>query len=351
MIELRTGVPGSGKTLSMVHALARMQERWKTHPDEVRPVFVHGIPDLALIHSPVPLKAYQPNVSQPLQHVPDWDAMPDGSLVIVDECQGFFPPRSSQSAPPAHVSWFNTHRHRGFDVWLTTQHPKLFDGSIRALVGKHMHYRRLFGGRRAVVYEWDACSDSLSGMGNAVKSYFEFPRKAFQYYKSAEIHTKQSFKLPAWFMLVPLSLVACLYAFPRMYTTLHDGMHGKVGESKPVVVLPASAVAAAPVSASAVAAAPALSPEVVAAALRAPRRPVRLGACVASSASCKCYTPGGALVFISDRECRFNAENTTDRYGVDDEPQRWDARPSSPVYVPPPVASAVPDVTALASVR
>ena len=45
MIELNTGVPGSGKTLSMVQRLSKLQARWEEHPDEARPVFVLGVPD------------------------------------------------------------------------------------------------------------------------------------------------------------------------------------------------------------------------------------------------------------------------------------------------------------------
>ena len=163
MINLRTGTPGACKTLSAVEHLAKMIERWEKHPDEARPVFVHGVKDLALPHAPVPLIEWREGQNKPPVMVPDWDAMPDGSFVLVDEAQSFFPPRSSASTPPPHVAWLNTHRHRGFDIEVITQHPKLIDGSVRALVGKHQHYRRLFGGQRSYCYEWDACSDSLSG--------------------------------------------------------------------------------------------------------------------------------------------------------------------------------------------
>lgn len=233
MIELNTGVPGAGKTLSMVERLAKLIDRWGAHPEEGRSIFVHGIPELALPHSPMPILNNpsfpgKNNVGQAgVQGVPDWDAMPDGSLVIIDEAQGCFPPRSSASTAPAHVAWLNTHRHRGFDIWLTTQHPKLIDGSVRALVGKHQHYRRMFGGSRAVVYEWDACSDSLSGLANAVTSHWSYPKKVFKWYKSAEIHTKQSFKLPKWLLILPLGVVMALIFFPRAYSTLTSAISGK----------------------------------------------------------------------------------------------------------------------------
>lgn len=220
MIELNTGVPGAGKTLSMVQELATLFKRWEKHPDEARPVFALGIPDLVLPHATVPLKSVQIDKAGSPRLVPDWEEMPDGSLVLIDECQGVFPPRSSQSTPPAHVAWLNTHRHRGFDLWITTQQPKLIDASVRALVGRHKHYRRVFGMKRSVIYEWDACSDSLGGMNNAVKSYWPFPSNAYKWYKSAEIHTKQKFKMPLWLGVLPLGLVLCLYFFPKAYSAI-----------------------------------------------------------------------------------------------------------------------------------
>lgn len=220
MIELNTGVPGAGKTLSMVQELAKLFKRWEAHPEEARPVFVLGIPELALPHAVVPLKAVQVDKAGAPRLVPDWDEMPNGSLVLIDECQGVFPPRSSQSVPPAHVAWLNTHRHKGFDLWITTQQPKLIDASVRALVGRHKHYRRVFGMQRSVVYEWDACSDSLAGMGNAVKTYWPYPTGAFKWYKSAEVHTKQRFKMPLWLGILPVGVIACLYFFPKAYLSV-----------------------------------------------------------------------------------------------------------------------------------
>lgn len=227
MIELRSGVPGSGKTLSMVQALSNLLESWNKNPEEGRPIFVHGISDLALSHSPLPLITPSGASIHRMVAVPDWDSMPDGSLVIVDECQSLFPPRSSQTSAPAHVAWLNTHRHRGFDIWLTTQHPKLIDFSVRALVGKHLHFRRLFGSSRAACYEWDGCSDNLAGMKDSVMTFFKFPKDAFKFYKSAEIHTKQSFRLPRW-LLIPLAgVVLGAFMIPQAYKVLSGAFTGK----------------------------------------------------------------------------------------------------------------------------
>ena len=232
MIELRTGVPGSGKTLSMVESLSKLFKRWETHPEEARPVFVHNIPNLAFPVASMPLVSVAINKGVPPVNVPDWDSMPDGSLVLIDECQGdisknenIFPPRASASIAPKHIAWLNTHRHKGFDLWITTQHPKLIDSTVRALVGKHQHFRRVFGGARAICYEWDACSDSLSNLKNAVSSYWSYPKQVYKWYKSAEIHTKQKFKIPRWAFVPVLGLIGLVVFVPRAYNVMFgDGL-------------------------------------------------------------------------------------------------------------------------------
>lgn len=252
MIELRTGVPGSGKTLSMVQQLSKLFKRWETHPEEARPVFVSGIPDLVFPVAEMPLTSVQINKAGSPSLVPDWESMPSGSLVIIDECQGCFPPRSSATVTPAHVAWLNTHRHNAFDIWLTTQNPKLIDASVRSLVGKHQHYRRLFGGQRAAVYEWDACSDNLSGMKQAVISYWAYPKKVFSWYKSAESHTKQSFKLPRWLLIPVVGVVLGFFFIPRAFSVVANGVSGKGVSSKPEIAEVAPVVSAPALSASAV---------------------------------------------------------------------------------------------------
>jgi len=218
MIELHTGVPGSGKTLNMVSRLAGIIASWGSKPEEARPIFVLGIPQLALPHAELPLKSVQITKAGSPSLVPDWDLIPDGSLVIIDEAQGVFPPRSSASTAPDHVAWLNTHRHHGIDIWITTQHPKLIDGSVRALVGRHRHFRRLFGWNKCMIYEWDSCSDSLSGFKNAVSSPWFYPKNAYKWYKSAEIHTKQKFKTPAFLGILGLGFGLCLYFIPYAYS-------------------------------------------------------------------------------------------------------------------------------------
>lgn len=301
MIELRTGIPGSGKTLSLVEALAKLLESWNKNPELGRPVFVHNIKDLALAHVVMPTKNAQ--VGNRTCSVPDWDAMPDGSLVIIDECQDMIPPRSTQSTPPDHIGWFNTHRHKGFDIWLVTQHPKLIDLSVRALVGKHVHFRRLFGGQRAATYEWDGCSDNLGGMKDAVMSIYGFPKKAFQWYKSAEIHTKQSFKLPRWLLIPVAGVIIGGVMIPGAFRTLTSAIGGK-GISQAALKssdqAKLSAGAFAPIDAASSPQRPPLAPVVP----LIPELKTALAGCAYSRAKgCSCFDAAGKKVEEDSDTC------------------------------------------------
>jgi zona occludens toxin len=219
MLDLRSGLPRNGKTLSVIALLVALFKRWEKHPEEVRPVFVHGISELKLPVALMPFVVEKDRMGNEVT-VPQWDLMPDGSMVFIDEAQDCFPPRSTQTQAPAHVAFLNRHGHRGFDITVITQHPKLLDYAVRALVGKHLHYRRVFGWQKSIVYEWDGCSDNLNGMKNATTSYFKYPPEIFKYYKSATLHTKQKFKYPLWLALPVVGIIGCLIGFPFAYQTL-----------------------------------------------------------------------------------------------------------------------------------
>lgn len=306
MIELRTGLPGNGKTLSIVAEMAALLASWDRGSDQARSVFTN-IKGLALPVAPIPIKHINRSKEGTETYVPDWDEMPDGSYVVFDEAQDFFPPRSSQSTAPPHVAWLNTHRHKGFDIVAITQHPKLVDPALRALSGKHKHYRRVFGMNRAIVYEWDGCSDNLSGMKNAVTSFWNFPKNAYQFYKSAEIHTKQKFKLPLWLGIPLVGLALGAYFVPKAFGTLSHGMQGKglvssnqaganaadgakggalappAGTTTPAK--PTSAVAAQPVSV-----------------------PIQFTGCIANAHKCKCLTNTGEVV-DAPQYCQESAQS------------------------------------------
>ena len=334
MIQLFTGIPGSGKTLSNVMILHSMIEGWKKiqNFDSARPIFVHNIPDLLISHAKMPLKEYQPNGKGDVILVPDWDAMPDTSIVLIDECAEMFPPRSSASAMPPHVLFLTVHRKRGFDIWFTTQNPKFIDHSLRALVAKHQHYRRVFGMNRSIVYEWDGCSDNLGGLRSAVKTYFPFPRDIYKLYKSAEVHTKQKFKLPLWMYIPLVGLAMSLFFIPRAYGVLSGAIGGKgidasVSEGE---IKRAGVQSSAPPASVGGALAPPLELAGGAEAFTPPKAQL-ISACVASEQRCVCYTHHGVKVHLSDTACRESAAELNDRFRLDAPEARFVQQPLAPV--------------------
>ena len=198
MITLITGVPGSGKTLSVVSDLAKkVKKEWAG-----RKIFTHGIPELTIPTEKIP-------EGHTINDMNVWLQYPEnnGSVVIIDEAQNIFPPRSSGSKTPGLVEWLHVHRHSGVDIILITQMPGRIDKQVRDLVGAHYHIHKTPLGVR-MRYFWDYCENSpKSGMKNARPEVYKFDKKAFGLYKSAEIHTKVKTPKSRVLWVIPLALV------------------------------------------------------------------------------------------------------------------------------------------------
>lgn len=198
MITLITGVPGSGKTLSVVSDLAKkVKKEWVG-----RKVFTHGIPELTIPTEKIPEGHNINDMNVWLQYPEN-----NGSVVIIDEAQNIFPPRSSGSKTPELVEWLHVHRHSGVDIILITQMPGRIDKHVRDLVGAHYHIHKTPLGVR-MRYFWDYCENSpKSGMKNARAEVYKFDKKAFSLYKSAEIHTKVKTPKSRVLWVIPVALV------------------------------------------------------------------------------------------------------------------------------------------------
>jgi zona occludens toxin (predicted ATPase) len=136
VIILITGVPGSGKTLYTLHQVKTRVEaenaRFEAEGKPPREVHYSGIADLKL-----------PWIE--LEDPTKWNTLPPGSIIVIDECQRVFRPRGSGATVPPYIADLETHRHKGYDIYLITQHAMLVDQNIRRLVGKHQHIVRKFG--------------------------------------------------------------------------------------------------------------------------------------------------------------------------------------------------------------
>ena len=187
MLILQTGVPGSGKTSSIIALL--MQDESYTHYTDSegvkreRPLFTNGIPDLKIEHNEL--------TDEQIKEQPFQDFLPYGSLVVIDEAQRLFPTRSAAAKVPPYIEALATHRHHGLDIVFITQHPSFLDSFVRRLVQRHMHISIKPVGRK--LYEWNECVDqpeSSQNIARAIEVNFKLPKEAFGMYKSAEIHTK-----------------------------------------------------------------------------------------------------------------------------------------------------------------
>jgi len=206
MLVLITGQPGNGKTLYTLGLVEKLRQ------ESGRTVYQSGIPELTLPWD---------TLDDPAK----WFDKPNGSIIVIDECQRVFPPRKVGAAVPDHVREFETHRHRGFDVYLITQHPQLLDIAVRKLTGRHFHIVRTFGREVARVRQWERCVDpqDRSVKNEALETSFPFPKERYQVYKSADIHTVKK-QLP-WkpILTLVLSVLAFLGLFVFAFQALRSG--------------------------------------------------------------------------------------------------------------------------------
>lgn len=175
MIYLVTGVPGAGKTLNTI--------KWVNEDSQFkgRDVYYHRIKELTLPWS---------ELTQDQVH--DWESLPDGSVIVVDEAQYAFAKSNSRGEAPDYIRNLTEHRHRGFDFILITQHPSLIHVDLRRLINSHDHYHRSAGLPITKKYSWEKFvtdPTNRTDQGEASVTRVRFDKSYFGCYKSAEVHT------------------------------------------------------------------------------------------------------------------------------------------------------------------
>lgn len=207
MITLFTASPGGGKTASVVDILSKLP---KIGEAGYRPIYSDGLNGLSVPHEVIDASFWH-------------TSLPDGAILVVDEVQRVWRPRPAGSKVPDAVSALETHRHRGIDVYLTTQAPSLLDTNVRALVGRHVHIRDT-GIMGRWWYEWPETNVSMQWKSCVNKRRFKLPKSAFELYKSASLHTKPVRGIPSaliWGLaaLVLLSVLA-FYVYTSISTKI-----------------------------------------------------------------------------------------------------------------------------------
>lgn len=316
MITLITGQPGAGKTLLLVHEfLTEAKEKG-------RPIVADGIPDLVIPHEPAP------PVPEWTHHVEDASSQdgkkllytfPEGSLVVIDECQRVFRPRGVSKSVPPEVAAFETHRHQGLDFILITQHPGLLDSNVRRLVGRHLHIRDLgILGRK--VYEWPEATDPEKFRNAPVQRGWKLPKKSFDLYKSSSLHIKPKRGIPKGVavlaLCVPLILAGGFYAYQSVQKKVQPPPVAAVETPKPVAGQGGSVVATvepkspadmlvefSPVVPGRPETAPAFD------ALRVVKNMPVVAGCVQTPKKCTCQNQQGLDAGLDDLQCRAWLKN------------------------------------------
>lgn len=187
LITLITGAPGAGKTSALVKLLRDLAQG--------RAIFVDGIPDLKVPHVE-------------LADARKWpELVPDGAAVVIDEVQRVWRPAGAGQKVPEDIALLETHRHRGLDFFIVTQHPKLVHTNVRNLVGRHVHLRDI-GVLGRWWYEWPEAVDPGTWRSAPVKKRYRLDKSSFKLYKSASEHIKPIRTLPPALFLLGGALLA-----------------------------------------------------------------------------------------------------------------------------------------------
>ena len=298
MITLFTGMPGAGKTAALVDFLSKL-------PGD-RPLFVDGLNGLTLPHTVVDSN--------------DWPAqLPDGSILVIDEVQRVWRPRGAGAKVPEAVAALETHRHRGIDVFVTTQAPRLLDSNVRGLVGRHIHIRDT-GILGRYWYEWPESNDSMQWKTCVNKRRFKLPKKAFSLYKSSSLHTTPVRGVPTslYVGIVALLVLSLLvYGVYKIIQRTQAPVLPALTVSQAKEASKAHASAAEPVQASGgydyasfiprVSNKPESAPAYDHLRIVAAMPLVTAGFCAGQN--CRCFTNQGTDPGLSPRECRQFVEN------------------------------------------
>jgi zona occludens toxin len=218
-VSLFTGLPGSGKTATLVKAIIDL-----TAKEPGRPIFQMGINGL------------KEGLAIPLteEQLHKWWELPAGSIICIDECQedGSNPDQpislmpKDRGAPAPWVQRITKVRHAGMDFLLTTQNPATMSAYVRRLVDRHVHSVMRARGVRQT-FEWQRCIDDPDNRRekkNAEMSFAGLPKEVFGLYKSSSLHTMKVRTPRKFYYMGALGVLALVLAVLIPYR-LHKATH------------------------------------------------------------------------------------------------------------------------------
>lgn len=225
MIYFLTGKPGSGKTLRLIHEAIRLV-------NEGREVYALNIRELN--YEATGIKP------APIDHLRDWQQLPKGSVLIVDEVQTYLPPMSPNAAVPDWIEALTRNRHSGHDLYFVTQHYRLVNYYVRELVNYHEHVVRLEGNMpSAAIYSQQGLME-LSRKGPPKSASFTlwgYPKHLYGVYKSADVHTVKRY-IPQRLKLVAVGLVLVVVCVGAAFYSMSSITRGGKSEANDKATAP-----------------------------------------------------------------------------------------------------------------
>lgn len=153
----------------------------------------------------------------PLDDPKDWQSLPDGAVVVLDECYSAFPRRMPGAKVPAYVEALATHRHRAFDFLLICQQAKQqVDGFVLGLVDWHEHVRRKMGVQAAIILCWDKFSENTNN--SQIKKPWKYPAEVMKrnLYESTVMDTTK-IRVPWFVWALPLTVALLGFLLWRVW--------------------------------------------------------------------------------------------------------------------------------------
>lgn len=206
MLVIRTGKPGHGKTLNTIREVDQ-----KAHA-EGRVVYYHNINGL----KPDQLQAQWFEFEDPEK----WFELPNDSIIVVDEAQGWFGARDPRARPPEHITRFETMRHQGHEVHLVTQDPRYLDVHLRRLCNSHIHYWRVFKSAQLLRFESEVVVEKVelkTSFKDADKKSLRLDKRYFGAYTSSNAKHHFQAKVPTKFILAICVLIGAGILVYRAY--------------------------------------------------------------------------------------------------------------------------------------
>lgn len=262
-----------------------------------------------------------------LDNFADWEKLPDGSKIFIDEIQEFtrdVKTNAKTEELPHHFTSLEKHRHRGIDFYIVTQHPLFIHTHIRRLVDEHRHFVRTKGVPFATQRIWQHVCDKpedyreASLQSGCQTVTFKPNKEVFSHYESTVVDTHSAFKLPPKLKIVGTLCLIGLLAFGFLTYKVYSSMSSKLDEPPKTGNLVDHPIDSA---------SPEVKPEVLSSINSAvsdsstdydPNLPFQersysypkfsdvpqLSGCISDDVTCHCYTQQGTKLKVSYSDCK-----------------------------------------------